>query len=335
MSTVTWDAFQGVAPATGGQPVPPATYRLRIFSGEGKLNSNKNLMMTLGFEIASGPLAGRKVYHNENLPKGNSDNDKTRMAFFLGLLAAFGLSGEQLGQMFAGRPIDEASVDYLAKMLVQSGRTVKATATLQSNDETRNNWRNWMPDDGIEPEPPKQTQAAPAAPPGAFGPPSSPNGFAAPPGPPAQVQQQPPNLPLGGFPGSQQPGGMPATAPDWATQQPVQGQAPQQMPPSPGQFAPDAQPQAAGLNQFAQTSQDQFPGQQFPGQVDPANFPPPLGAPQGQPQQAVPQQGFQPPAGLPGGQMPGMPPAQPQQAPAGLPQTQFPPVGGQPPQANI
>jgi uncharacterized protein DUF669 len=326
---VMWnDALQGVTPAIGGVPVPPATYRLRIFSGEGKLNSSKNVMMTLGFEIASGPLAGRKIYHNENLPKDSSDNAKTRMAFFLGLLAAFGLTGEQLGQMFSGRPIDEQSVDYLAKMLVSSGRTVKATASLQSNDETRNNWRGWAPDDGIEPEPPKQTQAAPAGPPGAFGPPTSPNGFGGPPaGPPQNFQQAPApqGLPLGGFPGSAQPGGIPAAEPAWATQQPVQGQPPQQMPPGPGQFAPAAQPQAAGLNQFAQTPQDQFPGQQFPGQVNPAQFPP-----QNQQAAAQPQQGFQQPAGLPGQ----LPPAQPQQAPAGLPQGGFP-VGGQPPQGNI
>lgn len=333
MSTTTWDvALQGVSPITGGTAVPPATYRLRVFSGEGKLNSSKNVMMTLGFEVESGPLKGRKVYHNENLPRGNSDDDKTRMGFFLGLLSAFGLTAEQLGQMFAGRPIDEASVDYLAKMLVQSGRVIKGTAVLQKNDETRNNWRNWTPDDGIEPEPPKMPQAASAGP-AAFGPPSSPNGFAAPPGPPAQVQQPQgvPGMPLGGFPGSAQPGGMPAAEPSWATQQPVQGQPPQQVQqPGPGQFASAAQPQAAGMNQFAQPGaaqfpqlgqqqapQDQgFPGQQFPGQVNPAQFPL---------QQT------------PGQQMPGMPSAQPQQAPAGLPQGGWPngPVGGQPPQANI
>lgn len=322
---VTWtDALRGVTPITGGSAVPPATYRLRVVGGEAKNNSSNRLMLTLQFEIASGPLQGRKVFHNENMPNGSSDQDKQRMGFFLGLLSAFGLTGEQLGQMFGGRPIDQETLTFLAQMLVQSGRLIKGTAVYQKDDESRNNWRSWTPDDGTEPEPPKQPQAAAVAgPPGAFGPPNSPNGFGAQPlGPPQNFGQQAPQpngLPLGGFPGSAQPGQMqPNPEPAWATQQPVQGQAPQQMPPGPGQFAPAAQPQAVGMNQFPQTVPDQFPGQQFPGQVNPAQFPPQ--------QQAAPQQGFQQPAGLPG-QMPGMPPAQPQQAPAGLPQGGFPPQG--------
>lgn len=298
---ISWnDALQGVAPITGGQALPPATYRLRAVGGEGRMTSGSNLRFELQFEVVSGPLQGRKAFHGENMPKGNSDNDKTRMGYFLGLLAAFGLTGEQLGQMFAGRQIDEQSLTYLAQMLVQSGRVVKGDCVPQKDDASRRNWRNWTPDDGIEPEPPKIQQSAP---PQHVGPPSSPNGFAAPSGPPAGLPQGgfpagPPQtvaaqsgLPLGGFPGS---GGV----------QPVQGQAPQQFG-GPGQFAPAAQPQAAGMNQFAQPQaaqfpaqqpapqQDAFPGQQFPGQVNPANFPP-----------QNPQQGFQPPAGLPGGTPP-------------------------------
>lgn len=351
---LSWqDALQGVTPITGGAPLPPATYRLRIVGGEGKLNSNQNVMLALQFEVESGPLKGRKAFHNENLPRGTSDAEKQRMGFFLGLMSAFGLTGEQLGQMFAGRPIDEQSVDYLAKALVQSGRVIKGTCSPQKNDETRINWRNWTPDDGIEPEPPKQIQAA-AGSAGSFGPPSTPNGFAAPPGPPQNFGQQAPapnglpqggfpgqaqtpaaapqpgSLPLGGFAGSAQPNGMPNAAPDWATQQPVQGQAPQtfQTPAVNQQPQYPAQQQGFGQQPAPQEQQGQFPGQQFPGQVNPAEFPP-----QGQ------QQGFNPAQlvqAAPGQQMPGMPPAQPQQqAPAGLPQGGFPPVGGQPPQANI
>ena len=337
MSTVTWDsALQGVSPITGGQPLPPATYRLRIIGGEGKNNSNNAPMLSLQFEVASGPLAGRKAFHNENMPSGNTDQDKQRMGYFLGLMEAFGISGQQLGQMFAGQPISKESLDYLAKALVQQGQTIKGTCRTQKNDETRINWGGWTPDDGIEPEPPKQVAAQNANP---VGPPLTPNGFAGGPpniggapaglpqgGFPPNVQQQVPaaqanGLPLGGFPGS---GGMqPNPAPDWATQQPVQGQPPQQLP-GPGQTAPAAQPQAAGMNQFAQPGaaqfppmgqqqpaqqQEGFPGQQFPGQVNPANFPP----------QNQAQQGFQPPAGLPGGTPP---------------QQGFQPAG-QPPQANI
>lgn len=363
MSTVTWnEALQGVQPITGGQPLPPATYRLRLVGGEGRNNSSQAPMLSLQFEVASGPLAGRKAFHNENLPKGNTDQDKQRMGFFLGLMEAFGVTGDQLAQMFAGRSIDADSVDYLAKALVSQGRTIKGTCRPQKNDETRINWGGWIADDGIEPEPPKAVQNS--APP--VGPPSAPNGFGGPPntglpqggfpqaggfppvqpGPsnsapgnfqpaapaaqaPSQPQQQN-GLPLGGFPGS---GGMqPTPAPDWATQQPVQGQAPQtafaqvaqpemqqlaaqqgqafaqagapgfgQQLPGPGQAAPAAQSPAAGMSQFAQPGAAQFPLPGQPGQQLPAA-----------------QEGF------PGQQFPG------QVNPAA-----FPPPGAQPPQANI
>lgn len=357
MTTVTWnDALQGVSPITGGQPLPPATYRFRPVAGVGKINSSQGVMLELQLEVVSGPLQGRKAFHNENLPKGNTDQDKTRMGFFLGLCEAFGITGAMLGQMFGGQPITKESIDYLAQYLVQQGQVIKGTVRPQKNDASRINIGNWTPDDGIEPEPPVQKPVQAGPPQGQFGPPTTPNGavpgpggFAPPSGPPqiggaqqggfppaqAPAAQQGGGLPLGGFPGS---GGMqPNPAPDWATQQPVQGQAPQQLQ-GPGQMAPAAQPQAVGMNQFAQPQaaqfpqmgqqpqqamQEGFPGQQFPGQANPAAFPPPGQAPQG---------GFQPPAGLPGQ----MPPGQPQQAPAGLPQGGFPPVGqGQPPQANI
>jgi len=103
VSTVTWnDALQGVTPITGGQPLPPGTYRLRLVGGEGKINSSQAPMLSLEFEVASGPLAGRKAFYNENLPKGNTDQDRQRMGYFLGLMEAFGITGAQLGQMFGG-----------------------------------------------------------------------------------------------------------------------------------------------------------------------------------------------------------------------------------------
>lgn len=327
MSTVLWnDALQGVTPTTGGQPLPPATYRFRPIAGEGKDNSGGAPMLSLQLEVISGPMAGRKHYHYENLPKGNSDADKQRMGYFLGLCQAFGITGEMLGQWFQGQPVSKETLEYLAKYIVQSGRVVKATLRPRRNDEARVDASGWVPDDGIEPEPPKQAAVAAPMPgaPESFGPPQTPNSFAG--GP-----QAPSGLPLGGFPGSVQQGGAPSAAPDWATQQQVQGQAPQQIT-GPGQAAPAAQPQAAGMSQFQQLAaaqfpqsgqasapqQDAFPGQQFPGQVNPANFP------------ATAQPN-------PGQQMPGMPQAAPQQnsAPTGQPQGGFPLIGGQPPQANI
>jgi len=274
MSTVMWEqALQGVAPIVGGQALPPATYRFRVVGGEGKKNSGGGLMLTLQLEVASGPLAGRKAFHNENMPKGNSDSDKQRMGFFLGLLEAFGVTGQQLGQMFAGRAIDVDTIDYLAKSLVQTGRIIKGTARPQASDASRINLGGWTPDDGIEPEPPVQKAVAPAVGGPAFpggvpgGVPGAP-GF--PGGAPAGGQGGfapaggPGAMPLGGFPGSGQ-GLQPNAAPDWANQPAA------------------AQPQAAGMNQFTQPAQAQqapaqqqdqgFPGQQFQGQVNPANFP--------------------------------------------------------------
>jgi hypothetical protein len=342
-----WEqALQGVVPITGGQALPPATYRFRVVGGEGKLNSNKAVMLSLQLEVASGPLAGRKAFHNENLPKGDSDSDKTRMGFFLGLMDAFGITGVQLGQMFAGRGIDVETVDYLAKALVQTGRLVKGTAVPQRDDASRINLKGWVADDGMEPEPPKQVSAAPSTPAGPGFPGGIPGGVPGAPGfpggapqgqggfPPAGPPQGAPGgMPLGGFTGS---GGMqPNAAPDWANQP-----AAQQAPPA-QQFQ---QPQAAPV---PQPQQGGFPGQQFPGQVNPAQFPA-----QGQPQQfGGPVQGFQgqpdqagqfaqqaQPAMQPQqpvqGQMPGMP-AQQAQNPNGLPQGGFPNVGGNPPQASF
>lgn len=349
MSTVMWDqALQGVAPITGGQALPPGTYRLKAVAGEGKLNSNKAVMLSLSFEVASGPLQGRKAFHNENLPAGDTDKDKTRMGYFLGLMEAYGISGQNLGQWFAGRSIDTDTINYLAQQLVASGRIIKASCRPQQNDASRINWGGWMADDGIEPEPPKQT-AAPSTPPGppAPGMPGAGGGGFPQPG----MQAGPPGLPLGGFPGSGQ--GAPNQAPQWA-QQPVAAQAQpqgQQVFGGPGQAAPAAQPAAAGLNQFQQPAQGQFPGQQFQGQVNPATFPPQgqqaPAAQSGYDQQMQAQGGFlqqnpngtvappQQPApgyGQAPQQMPGMP--NPQQPQNGLPQGGFP-QQGQAPQANF
>lgn len=355
MSTVLWnDILQGVAPITGGQALPPGTYRLVATAGEGKLSSNNNVMLALTFEVASGPLQGRKAFHNENLPGGNTDADKTKMGYFLGLMQAYGISGQDLAQWFNGQPISVETIDYLAKQLVARQQIVKATCRPQKNDASRINWSGWMADDGIEPEPPKGATAAPAGPsapgmpfgggaPGGVpgGSPFPQGGLGAGPGGLPQPGQQPQGFqpsqqngaapagpPLGGFPGSSGPQGAPNPAPDWAN--PAAG-APGGPPPpqvqqlqaqqfgGPGQAAPAAQPQAAGVNQFQQPAQGQFPGQQFPGQVDPANFPPQNQAPQ------------QAPAGQ---QLPGMPAQQQGQAPNGLPQGGFPPVG-QAPQASF
>jgi hypothetical protein len=310
VSTLTWEsALQGVTPRTGGSSLPPAQYRLKAVAGEGKLNSNQNLMFSLTLEVISGPMQGRKGFHNENLPTGNSDKDKERMGYFLGLLEAFGITGDMVRQMFAGRAIDEASLSSLAQYIVQQGRSVKGTCRPQTNDPTRINWGGWMADDGIEPAPPKQ--AAPAGQPGFPGsaPGSQAPGFGS--GAPQGAPGQPSNLPLGGFPGS---GGMtPNQAPDWA-QQPAAA-APQQF----QQF-----------QQFQQAPvQDQgFPGQQFQGQINPANFPA---------QEQAPQQ-----FGGPGQMAPAAQPQaagmnqfqQPQTNPNGLPQGGFPPAG-QAPQATF
>lgn len=339
MSTMTWEsALQGVTPRTGGSSLPPGQYRLKAVAGEGKLNSNQNLMFALTFEVISGPMQGRKAFHNENLPSGSSDKDKERMGYFLGLLEAFGVSADMLRQMFAGRPVDEASLSYLAQYIVGQGRSIKGTCRPQQSDPTRVNWGGWMVDDGVEPAPPKQ--AAPGGQPGFPGgaPGGQPTQFGggAPQGVPGQAPgqfqptgQQPSNLPLGGFPGSG--GAVPNQAPDWAQQ-----------------------PAAAAPQQFQQQVpvQDQgFPGQQFPGQVNPANFPaqgqapqqfggPGQMAPAAQPQAAGMNQFQQPAAaqfpqqGQAPGQLPGTPPQQPQGNPNGLPQGGFP-QGGQAPQATF
>lgn len=359
MSTITWDqALQGVTPATGGS-LPPGTYRLKIIGGEGKENSSLNAAMNLQFEVFSGPLKGRKAFHYENLPGGKSDTDNNRWAYFAGLLEAFGVTGQQVGQMLAGQPVNQQSADYLAKMLVQTGRVVKSTLRPRRADPTRFDWNGWVPDDGIEPEPPVSASQAPVTNPNnapVFG---------------GQAPQGAPGMPLGGFPGS---GGMqPNQAPEWAQQpaaqtQPQQFQATQQAIPGqqpapqfggPGQAAPAAQPQAAGMNQFQQPQTAQFPqpgqqnqqnqalqegfqGQQFPGQVNPAAFVNP-NAPTNDPWAAPGEAGFQQQAQAPqqfqqapqGGQLPGMPPPQQNQPnPNGLPQGGFP-QPGQAPQATF
>lgn len=336
MSTLTWEsALQGVTPRTGGSSLPPAQYRAKAVAGEGKLNSSNNLMFSLTLEVISGPMQGRKGFHNENLPTGSSDKDKERMGYFLGLLEAFGVTGDMLRQMFAGRPLDTESLTYLAQYIVGAGRSVKGTVRPQQSDPTRVNWGGWMADDGVEPAPPKQAAAStsPGFPGGAPGGQPPQFGGGAPQGAPGQFQppaQTAPGLPLGGFPGSG--GAVPNPAPDFA-------QAPAAA--APQQFQPQ---QAPVQNQG-------FPGQQFQGQVDPANFPPqnqqqaPTGydqqmqaqggqflqqQPNGTVQQA-PQQ-FQTQAGP--GQLPGMPPQQPQANPNGLPQGGFPP-NTQAPQATF
>jgi hypothetical protein len=267
MTTIDWStALQGVTPQQGFQPLPPATYRFRIVSGEGRVAGSGSIMVSCQLEVISGPKAGRKVFHNWNLPKDGSDSAKTQMGFFLGAMMVFGLTPDWFGQSFAGQQISKDHADFVAKTLVSTGISFKATASLQKNDPSRNNLNNFIADDGVEPEPPKepvQTNFNPGAPtPGPGG---------------------PPGLPLGGFPGSGGVGGAPiAAAPDWANQPPA--------PPSQGQFAPAAAaaPQPGG-----------FPGQSFPGQVNPAQFPA-----QGQqaPAVAIPGQ-YQPPAAA---QAPGM-----------------------------
>lgn len=354
MTTILWNnALEGVTPAKGGAALPPATYRFRAVAGEGKKNNAGNPMLELQFEVVSGPLQGRKQFHNENLPTGNTDNDRTRMAFFLGLMDAYGITGDQLKQMFGNRAIDVETVDYIAKQLVAMNRIIKATVVPQQKDTSRVNLKNFVADDGIEPEPPKQVQAAPAVP-GPFGqapggPPQG--GFAPPAGPPQGGgfpggQAGPPaggGMPLGGFPGS---GGMqPNPAPDWANQPAAaqQGQ-PQQFQQPINAQAPAAQPQAGGMNQFTQPAaaqvnpalQEGFPGQQFPGQVNPNAFP-------AQGQQAAPQQFGGPVQGFQGqpdqnGQFPqqaqNLQPTQqpvPGQQMPGIPQAQQPgQFGGQP-----
>jgi hypothetical protein len=369
MSTVMWDqALQGVAPITGGQALPPATYRFRAVAGEGKESSN-GLSMSLQFEVESGPLKGRKSFHWENMPNGTTDKDKQRMGYFLGLLEAYGITNQHLGQWFAGQPISVQTLDYIAKQLVASGRIVKATIRPRSNDASKVDMTGWSADDGIEPEPPKQTAAAPASPagpgypgqvpggaPGApgfpGGAPAGPQGF----GQPGPGAGAPPNsMPLGGFPGSAN-GMQPNQAPQWADGPAGQQAQPQQFS-GPGQAAPAAQPQAAGMNQFQQpaaaqfpqpnpqqvqtATQEGFPGQQFPGQVNPAAFPAQgqqQAAPTGYDQQMQAQGGFgqqQPDGSV---QMPGIPQPQPNQfgqpqgAP-GLPTGGFPQTGA--PQANF
>lgn len=260
MTTIDWStALQGVTPQQGFQPLPPATYRFRIVSGEGKIAGSGSIMVTCQFEVISGPKAGRKIFHNWNLPKDGSDSAKTQMGFFLGAMLVFGLTPEWFGQSFAGQQITKDHADFIAKTLVATGVSFKATASLQKNDPSRNNLNNFIADDGQEPDPPKEPTATNFAP----GAPSVPGG--------------PPGLPLGGFPGSGGVGGAPITpGPDWANQPPA--------PPTQGQFAPAA---AAAAPQ-----QGGFPGQSFPGQVNPAQFPA-----QGQqaPATAVPGQ-YQPPA---------------------------------------
>lgn len=350
MPTIDWtSALQGVTPITGGAALPPATYRLRPVGGEGKMNSAGNPMFSLEFEVISGPMQGRKAFHNENLPTDNSDKARTRMGFFLGLLQAFGITDENLRQMFAGRAIDPETLTYLAQQIVASGRSIKGTCVPQKDQPDRVNWRNWTPDDGVEPEPPKQAAAASGGPfqggaPGApqFGQAPTPNGLPAMPQGAPQGQGAP-GLPLGGFPGS---GGMqPNPEPAWAAAPAAQVQQPQGQQfggPVPGfQGQPNAQgqlPQPGSLGPVpgaqppaqAPVQQDSFPGQQFPGQVNPANFPPQ--AQQVPAQQA--QQAQQAPAQQQALGLPGMPQPGTQTGPAGLPQGGFPQAGG-PPQANF
>lgn len=311
---VDWStALNGVVPQQGFQPLPPATYRFRILTGEGRIAGSGSIMVSCQFEVISGPKMGRKVFHNWNLPKDGSDKAKTQMGFFLGAMMVFGLTPEWFGQSFAGQQITKDHADFIAKTLVATGLTFKATASLQASDPSRNNLNNFISDDGQEPEPPKEptaTNFAPGAP---------------------QVPGGPPGLPLGGFPGSGGVGGAPITpGPEWANPQPPAPQGP----PTQGQFAPAAaapQPQQGG-----------FPGQSFPGQVNPAQFPAPG---QQAPAVAIPGQ-YQPPAAAnaPGMQQFGTTQADQQYggapaAPAGPPSydqqmqaqgNQFAPGGGQP-----
>jgi hypothetical protein len=267
MTTIDWStALQGVTPQQGFQPLPPAVYRFRIVSGEGKVAGSGSIMVSCQFEVISGPKAGRKVFHNWNLPKDGSDKAKQSMGYFLGAMLVFGLTPEWFGQSFGGQQISKDHADFVAKTLVATGMSFKATASLQRDDPSRNNFNNFIADDGVEPEPPKEPTQSNFTP----GAPAGPGG--------------PPGLPLGGFPGSGGVGGAPiAAAPDWSNQPPT--------PPIQGnQFAPAAAaaPQPGG-----------FPGQSFPGQVNPAQFPAPG---QQAPAVAIPGQ-YQPPAAA---QAPGM-----------------------------
>lgn len=260
---VDWNTvLNGAVPQQGFQPLPPATYRFRIVSGEGRVAGSGAIGVSCQLEVISGPKAGKKVFHTWYLPKDGSDKAKTSMGYFLGAMLVFGLTPEWFGQSFAGQQISKDHADFVAKTLVATGISFKATASLQSDDPSRNNFNNFIADDGIEPDPPKEptvTSFAPGAPTGPAG---------------------PPGLPLGGFPGSGGVGGAPITAgPDWANQPP----APPAGPPTQGQFAPAA---------AAAPQQGGFPGQSFPGQVNPAQFPAPG---QQAPAVAIPGQ-YQPPA---------------------------------------
>ena len=346
MTTIDWNsALEGVTPQQGFQPLPPATYRFRIVAGEGKTAGSGAQMVSVQIEVISGPKMGRKTFHNWVLPKDASDKGKQSMGFFLGAMQVFGLTPEWFGQSFAGQQITKDHCDFIAKTLVATNLTFKATASLQSSDPSRNNFNNFIPDDGQEPEPPKepaQTNFTPGAP--------------AVPGQPGAPVGGPPGLPLGGFPGSGGVGGTPINqGPAWA-QAPAaaapapgqlqgdswaapgeQGYAPQQPTPqygqpqgapAPGQYQPPAAAQAPGMQQFSTTPQDQQYGGAPQAPAQPQQYPQP-GAP-APGQQTFPGQQFQGqvnPANFP---PQGQPAAAAAPAPGGFPQGQAPQMPGMP-----
>lgn len=336
MANANWSTLlQNAAPVQGFQPLPPATYRFRATAGTGKTAASGAQMVQVELEVASGPKAGKKVWHNWVLPADSSkDTAQEQMNRFLGAMEVFGLNLAFFQQNFANQEITKEHCDWIANHIVSTGVIFKAAVSLQKNDPSRNNINNFVADDGVEPAPPAEPKMNSAVPGGP--------GFPGAPGPGAAN-----GMPLGGFPGSGGPSGV--TSPPAFAGGGIPGAVPN--PGQPQQYAPAAAAQPA--------PQGQFPGQQFPGQVDPANFPaqnqqaqpmqpapgqfqpqavqPQYGVPQGQPGMPGPGQQFAPPAAP---QMPGMPGAQPQaapmqapmQAPTGQPGVpmQAPPNPGQP-----
>lgn len=279
MTTTTWgQALQNAQPNAGFQPLPPGQYRFRILSGTGKIAQTGAPMISVQLEVISaGPKKGRKVFHNWVLPFGNNDTDpdkvNDRLGFFLGDMLAFGITKEWLLQSFP--EINKATCDAIGTVLVN--RTCKATAKLQANDTSRNNFNGFAEDDGIDPPAPTAV-AGPG------------QGGIAP--PPAMPGVTPPGAP-GGYPAQ---GGFPAPAAPVPAPAAPAAPAPAAPAPAPA-FQPPAQP-APVAAPVAAPAPPQAPGLPSPAPVMPGM----PGAPAAPP-------AFQPPAAPQAPPMPGAPAA--------------------------